>query len=165
MQRPDSWNHDGSSARVSDPAEKCPRIEVESVDRSIAKIADEQSIVEIAEAFEGRPGHPPRRIEDTFAGESLEQISLSIEDVDETIARPGDIICFGAVPLGVSHINVTVNCRDPEWTKTRRNFGVDETAGRFATFLRTRTPTVRKSNNGVTVPMRHKPIPWNLGPV
>src|SRR5205085_3590025 len=108
LQRPDSGDDDWCAAPVSNLPKKCARVEIKRVDRAITKVSNEQSVVKIAEAFECRPSHPPWRVKLTFAYESLEQMSLGIENVDETIAGTSDIVFFSTVALSVSHIDVTI---------------------------------------------------------
>src|SRR5262249_32611323 len=89
-------------------------VEVEGVYRAVAEVADEQSVIELAETFEGRPGHPPRRIELALFCEPLQQISVRIEDIDEPVPRASDVVMLVLVLKGVSHVQVAIDGRDTE---------------------------------------------------
>ena len=60
LEPPDARDADRFAGGIADSAEERAGIEVESVDRSVAEVSDEQRVVEIAEALKGCPGHPPR---------------------------------------------------------------------------------------------------------
>src|SRR5947209_6957688 len=95
LQTPDAGDVDGCAAAVAHGAEESARVEVEGVHGAVAEVADQQGIVKLAEALERRPRHAPGRVELALADEPLQQVPLRVEDVDETVARPGDVVVLG----------------------------------------------------------------------
>ena len=119
----------GCAGLVAELAEEGAGREVVGVDRAVAEVADEQRVVELAVALQGGPGHPPGGVELALAGEPLEQVPLGVEDVDEAVARAGDVVVLGGVLLGVGDVEVAVDGLDAERGVAGRDARVGEGAG------------------------------------
>ena len=61
-------------------------LQLVSVDRPVAEIADQKMIAELAETC-GRKRHPPGRVQLAVRGDAIDQESVGIEDVDDTAPR------------------------------------------------------------------------------
>src|SRR5437660_3177373 len=86
-------------ADVADRAEESARVEIEDVNQAISEIPDEQTVAEAPKSFERRPCHAPGRIERAVACEASDECSVGLEDVDETVSVPGDIVFLVLVLL------------------------------------------------------------------
>lgn len=80
---------------------------IEGVDCPVSEITDQNIVAELAEAGAGLR-HTPRRIQRAVGGESLHEVALETEDVDDSIAG-----CIDGVVLGVILHCVSTNTRLP----------------------------------------------------
>src|SRR5262249_40078475 len=126
LQSPDSGDDDGVAAGVAHLAEEVTRIEVEGVDRAVTEVAHEQGIVEVAEALKGRPGHAPGRVELALTGEPGQQVPSSVENVDEPVSRPRDVVFLVGVLHGVGDVEMAVDGRDAERSEPGWDVGILE---------------------------------------
>src|SRR5262249_24587700 len=129
LESPDPGDFDWLVVGIADRAKELARVEVECIDRAVAEVADKKRVVEVAEALEGRPGHPPWRVELALAGEPLQQISIRVENVDKPVSRSRYIILLIGVLLSIGHVQMAVDGRNAEGGVTGREVRIPETAG------------------------------------
>jgi hypothetical protein len=97
-------------------SEEITRRRIESVDPTIAKIADQEVARELAESG-GRERQTPGRIKRPVRGKTAEQVAVQVKLIDEAISRAGDIIFRVLVLQRVGDIQDSANVLDIEWSK------------------------------------------------
>src|SRR5258705_13567662 len=98
---------------------------VERIDAAVLEIADENIAAELSEAI-GRARQSPGRIEHAVFGKASQQVTVGVENVDETTSRSADIIHLLRILSGVGHPKITVDILDPKRGETGRNVLIDE---------------------------------------
>src|SRR5450432_622459 len=58
--------------------------------------------------------------------QALDEITVRVENTDETVARPGHVVVFVGVLFGIGHVNGTVDVLDSKRCIARGNCWIDE---------------------------------------
>src|SRR5262249_55424920 len=109
LESPDPWDFDRLVVGIADRAKELPRVEVKRIDTAVTEVADKGRVVEIAEALEGCPGHPPRRVELALAGEPPQQVPIRVKNVNEPVSWPGNIVFLIGVLQSVGYVEMAVD--------------------------------------------------------
>ena len=108
-----------------------PLVRIVDVDVSVAEIADEQIVAEVAEVG-GRLHHAPGGVELALRHEALLQLAIGGVDVDEAEAGALDIVFGVGILLGIADVELAADIGDAE----RRVAGGESRVGECAGGLR-----------------------------
>src|SRR5262249_46312161 len=114
---PQAVNRNRIAIAISEWAEGGTGDGIEGINASIAEIANQQIIAELAE-IGGSQGQAPGRIERKTRNETLRQGPVGVEDIDEPIACAFYVIMMGRVLQGKGDIELVINGLDAEGSKT-----------------------------------------------
>src|ERR1700724_4609689 len=112
-QCPESVDLQGGAVRVQHVAEEAASDRVEGSDRVTAEVTDEDGVAELTEAGR-RPDHAPGSVEPVAMLQTLQQVAVTIEDVDEAVTGIAglDGIVLGRILLGVGDVDVRPDSLD-----------------------------------------------------
>ena len=127
LQRPKPRDRDRIAITVTQRAKQFTREWIESMDRAVSKIPDEQSIAEVAEEIR-RQFDSPRRVERAIGYQPLEQVSVEIEHIDEAVARASDVVMLVVVLHRVRYVELVPDPANIERRETRREVWIAEVA-------------------------------------
>src|SRR5689334_2797287 len=96
-------------------------------DPAVTEIADQNVAAEGAEV-ERSPRDSPWRVEVAARGEAADQMPVRIEDINEAVARPRDVVVLIRVLQGIGHDEVAVDVPDSEWREAGRDIRIGEFA-------------------------------------
>src|SRR5262249_21745830 len=108
------WRAIGAHQRLNESA--CSR--VVNVDESVTEIADPE--------FAFHESESPRGIEIAVRDQTPEEVAAGVEHIDEAKSRPGNVIVFSVILLGVSHKYFAIKIADAERRVTLRKVRVDK---------------------------------------
>jgi hypothetical protein len=94
---------DDGAIRVLDLAQQLTGPGVEGIDDAVSKVANQQLATEDAKACVWSQGDAPGRVQNPPCGETAYEVTLKVELIDETPARPDDWIVLGRVLSGVGY--------------------------------------------------------------
>src|ERR1700726_4105948 len=98
---------------------------IEGVDVAVTEVADQDVAAESAEGRGGR-GPRPGGVHPPLAEEPLEEAAVGIEDVDESVARAGEVVMLVRLLLGEGDKELAADVVDPERRKTSRDARIGE---------------------------------------
>src|SRR6266568_5382607 len=113
---PKPVDHEGSVVRSAKLVEEFAGHRVDHIDAAVPEVAHQQVAQEAPEGG-GSDRDAPRRVEPAARGGPPDQVSVRVEDVDESVGRTGDVVMQRCILLGVSHVELTAQVRDAEWRK------------------------------------------------
>src|SRR5207248_4601532 len=126
-QSPQAINNDGMAKLVGEVTEKGTGIGVERIDVSIAEISDQQVMTEHAKGTTCE-SQAPWRVQLSLCYQSLDEMAIGIEDIDEPMAQTRDITILLCILFGIRDIELAADGID---AKRRVSFGevwIDEGA-------------------------------------
>jgi hypothetical protein len=103
--------------------------QVERADPSVTEVADEKGITEAPE-IRRRQREAPWRVELTVRHQSMKQIAIGIEHIDEAKSLTGNVILLGVILLRIGDIEIAEDVLDAEWRIAARNPRVAEATRR-----------------------------------
>src|SRR5262249_12968856 len=86
---------------------------VKRMDVSVAKVANEDGVPQVAKA-RGRVHETPRGVQRTPRSEVPHQIAICIEDIHEAISNSADVVVLLVVLLSIGHVESAIHVLDPE---------------------------------------------------
>src|SRR5271167_786317 len=104
-------------------------IDVESIDRAIAKIANQHRIRELPE-IGWRQSDPPGRVQHAPGRKSPDEVPIHVEDVNQTIARANDRVMLRPVLHGIGYKYLVVDDLYPVWREACRKVRIGERTGK-----------------------------------
>src|SRR6266566_4757979 len=124
-QSPESVDRDRAAAGTTELALELAAHRVVGVDPAVAEVADEDVAAEGAEG-RGRERHRPGRVELASADETLEQIAVGGEDIDEAVTGPRVVVVLAGTLLSEGDVELAADIVDPERREPGRDRGVGE---------------------------------------
>src|SRR5271155_155689 len=133
---PEAWNRHRRAASLRQAAHGGAGARVESVDRSVAKVADQQRATHGSKAGGGRQRDAPRSIEHAAGYQMRDQITLDVEHGQVAKAGTYCLLVRRGIDLGVGDINLrgaraARNILDAERRVTGRDRRIDEATGAY----------------------------------
>ena len=106
-------------------AARCTVGDVKSVDMTIPEIRNEQISAEFAE-LRRRQRETPGGVQFSVGYEPLNLVSIQVEDVQEAVDWPGNVIMLVLVLEGESYIQFVVDVLNSKWGIARRQVGISK---------------------------------------
>src|SRR6266699_708650 len=128
-QTPQPVNQDHLSLGIDDRAEELTGTGIESVDATVAEVADQNRAGKLAEARRSLR-QAPRRIEMPVLGESRNHLTAEIKSIHDAASMPGDVVMLRCVLHRVGDVQHAARGYDIERGIAGWQLGIGESIGR-----------------------------------
>src|SRR5438874_3563453 len=98
---------------------------IEHVDATIAKIAYQQIVAELAKIGRGE-SHAPGRVEIAVRNKAADEITIGVENINEPVTMARYVIVLGRILFCICHVEIATDVFNVERRVTCRNVRVSE---------------------------------------
>ena len=113
LQRPKPIDDKCLTVKIANLIDESARLWIVGIDLTVAEVADPQRPAELSESGR-RHRHTPRRIKLAMLCESLQEVTLEIEDIDDAMTHTGYVVVLCRVLYGVSDKELSAEEHDVE---------------------------------------------------
>src|SRR5262249_55052255 len=121
----ESLGNERMTFRARQRALESARRGIVSMDRAVAKVADQEIAAEVPEGG-WRQCQAPWRIQLALAHQSFDAYAICGKDVDETESGASDVVVIGRIPFCISDVQIAVDGADIERRETIWNIRIAE---------------------------------------